>query len=78
MKAQTVNMQLSKMNMQLSNMEVEGNAKFEAMEERHLALENHSRTPARSSDPKVSQKTEEIQRTTRAVAAGFHEDAWEQ
>ena len=79
--AQTVNMQLSKMNMQLSNMEVEGNAKFKAIEERHWAiearlttLENPSRTLTRSSDPKVSQQTQEIQRTTRAVAAGFNED----
>ena len=60
-------MQLSKMNIELSNMEVEGNAKFEAMEERTW-----------HSDPKVSQQTQEIQRTTRAVAAGFREDACEQ
>ena len=59
-------------------MNVEGNAKFKAMEERHLAIEarlttieNPGRSPARSSDPKEPQQTQKIQRTTRAVAAGF-------
>ena len=34
MTAQTVNVQLSKVNTQITNMNVEGNAKFKEMEER--------------------------------------------
>ena len=38
---------------------------------KHDSIKNPGRSPARSSDPKEPQQTQKIQRTTRAVAAGF-------
>ena len=57
MMAQTVNVQLSKVNTQITNMNVDGNAKFKEMDERQMAiearlatLEDPNRTPTKSID----------------------------
>ena len=81
MTAPSVNMQLSKMN-------GKGNAEFKAMEERpvameerHLAvearlatLEDFSSSSTRIHNARGSPQEQEGQRTTRALAAGFHKD----